>query len=115
VHPATIRRWIDNGRLRAYRVGDKAIRLARSDVTALTAPVPTPREAGEHVEGLEAVNTGRLTEGEKQRGLAIVAAMRRALEQQSAHNGGEPLVTSLELIHEMREERTRELMSPHEF
>lgn len=42
VHPLTVRRAIDAGRLRAYRLGNTArphIRLDRADVLALLEPI----------------------------------------------------------------------------
>jgi excisionase family DNA binding protein len=37
----TIRRYIAEGKLRAYRVGDRLIRVDQADVDALVRPVPT--------------------------------------------------------------------------
>lgn len=37
----TIRRYIALGKLRAYRVGDRLIRVDQADVDALVQPVPT--------------------------------------------------------------------------
>lgn len=38
VSPSTVWRWIDAGRLPAYRVGPKNIRIARADVEAAIRP-----------------------------------------------------------------------------
>lgn len=35
----TVRRYVASGRLRAYRVGDKTIRLDRNDVEAMLVPI----------------------------------------------------------------------------
>jgi excisionase family DNA binding protein len=43
VSAVTIKRYLKQGRLRAYRVGPRAIRLRREDVEHL--PLPTGREA----------------------------------------------------------------------
>ena len=37
----TVRTWIADGRLPAYRLGPKMIRIKRSDVNALLSPLPT--------------------------------------------------------------------------
>lgn len=36
----TLRRWIDDGKVSAYRVGDHSIRLDRDEVLALVQPLP---------------------------------------------------------------------------
>ena len=36
----TIRRYIQLGKLRAYRVGDRTIRVDQADVDALVRPIP---------------------------------------------------------------------------
>jgi excisionase family DNA binding protein len=42
VHPNTIRRWIAEGRLPAYRVGPRRLRVDLADVEALIVPTATP-------------------------------------------------------------------------
>ncbi|KWX66651.1 helix-turn-helix domain-containing protein [Mycobacterium sp. NAZ190054] len=39
VHVNTIRKWIGEGRLRAYRVGPQQMRVDRDDLAALIVPV----------------------------------------------------------------------------
>ncbi|HEX3284960.1 MAG TPA: helix-turn-helix domain-containing protein [Mycobacterium sp.] len=39
VHVNTIRKWIGQGRLRAYRVGPQQMRVDRDDLAALIMPV----------------------------------------------------------------------------
>ena len=41
VHPKTVRRWIAAGRLPAYRVGPKLLRVNAADVAALARPLAT--------------------------------------------------------------------------
>lgn len=41
VHPRTLRRRIAEGRLTAYRVGPKLIRLDPAEVDALMSPIPS--------------------------------------------------------------------------
>jgi excisionase family DNA binding protein len=40
VHPRTIRRWIADGRLTAYRVGPHLIRVDVDDLDAMLRPIP---------------------------------------------------------------------------
>lgn len=40
VTPKTVRRWIAEGRLTAYRVGPRLIRLDKDEVDALLTPIP---------------------------------------------------------------------------
>ena len=42
VHVASVDRYIAEGRLRAYRVGARYVRVVRSDVLALLVPMPAP-------------------------------------------------------------------------
>jgi excisionase family DNA binding protein len=42
VTPRTVRRWIKQGRLRAYRVGPRCIRIDRDDLAALAHPIGEP-------------------------------------------------------------------------
>lgn len=39
VHISTLRRWIRQGKLPAYRVGDKGVRVRRGDVLKLLTPL----------------------------------------------------------------------------
>lgn len=39
--PRTIRRWIAEGRLTAYRLGSRAIRIDLEQIDALLTPIPT--------------------------------------------------------------------------
>lgn len=40
MHPRTVRRFIAEGKVRGYRIGDRAIRVRRSDIEALLQRVP---------------------------------------------------------------------------
>jgi excisionase family DNA binding protein len=41
VDPLTIRRWIAHGKINAYRVGPKLVRLDLDEVDQLAKPIPT--------------------------------------------------------------------------
>ena len=68
----TVRTWIADGRLPAYRVGPKMIRIKRSDVDALLSPMPTTSRPGTTMLSLE----------DKQRALC-------------AHTGDDPPATAI--------------------
>lgn len=38
---ATIRRWISQGKIPAYRVGDRLIRIKQDDLDQFIRPIPT--------------------------------------------------------------------------
>jgi excisionase family DNA binding protein len=88
VSHSTVWRWIEAGRLPAYRVGPKNIRIAERDLDSVIAPA----------------TQSRLTEDEVARRLVALeraAALRRA---QLAERGGVPLTSSTDLIRQIREE-----------
>ena len=41
VHPMTMRRWISAGRIRAYRVGPRLVKVDIADLDAMLRPIPT--------------------------------------------------------------------------
>ncbi|MBV9279425.1 MAG: helix-turn-helix domain-containing protein [Chloroflexi bacterium] len=104
VHLSTVRRWIARGKLPAYRVGDKGVRVRYDDVLALLSPLN--REKGGPVTQVKHIAERFLTEEEKRRGLEALDE----LELLDRELGEEPLTDSTELIRQMREERTAELM-----
>lgn len=113
VAPSTIRRWIREGDLPAYRLGKRRVGLKRDELSRLVKPLRSD-EAPSHdtAEGddLERIRRRKLTDEEVERGLAAMdRAERHAKELQDAR-GGELFPDSSEVIHRMRQERTRQLM-----
>jgi excisionase family DNA binding protein len=45
VSPVTVSRWLRQGRLPAYRLGPRAVRIRRADLQAVFAPARPPAEA----------------------------------------------------------------------
>ena len=41
VHPMTLRRWIAAGRVRAYRVGPRLLKVDLNELEASLRPIPT--------------------------------------------------------------------------
>jgi excisionase family DNA binding protein len=69
VAPSTIRRWIREGALPAFRVGQRRLAVKRTDLTNLIRPVGTVRESGGQALEVDR-RVRRLTPEEQERGLA---------------------------------------------
>ena len=100
----TIWRWIDSGRLPAYRVGGRSIRIRTVDLASLVRPARTQkmkeRTMADNVIHLgdRTVDPGRLVE-------ALLEGQARIL----ARRRGKPLKPSAPLIRQARRERAAHL------
>lgn len=109
VHPSTIRRWIDRGRLPAYRLGDKRIGVRQSDLARLVTPRDPRHGQRGGVTHPERSGVPRLTRDEQQRGLQILADLERFRDELAARHGT-LTPESWELLDQSRDERTRDLV-----
>jgi excisionase family DNA binding protein len=113
-HP-TVWRWIRSGKLAAYRVGPKTIRVKEADLAALIQPVAPSRTGENTMRGSLSTNTSvdttPLTDEERQRGLAALAKLDDFQERLLAARGGQPFPSSVDVIQQMREERSERLES----
>lgn len=109
VSSSTIRRWIREGNLPAYRLGPRRLGLRREDLSALVTPIGNNTEAAHFETDIESLERRKLTPEEVRRGLVAMERLQRTVEEISARHGG-PFPSSLPIIDAMREERDRQLM-----
>lgn len=108
VSASTVWRWVDAGKLPAFRVGPKAIRIKRRDVEAAVRPHRAEAARG----GMTRVYTDikealrPMSAGERERGLKALDAAERLAKEIRARRNGELLPDSVEIIREAREERS---------
>lgn len=113
VAPSTIRRWIRQGDVPAYRIGPRRVALKRAELASLVAPtLPNGSRRGEP-RASEWVPR-RLTPDEQQRALAALERAQQLSREILARNGGRLFSSSVDTIHEMRAERMRQLTERQE-
>ncbi|MGH2618267.1 MAG: helix-turn-helix domain-containing protein [Thermomicrobiales bacterium] len=110
VAPSTIRRWIREGDVPAYRLGRRRVALRRRDLSLLITPARSSVEQEQDEAEIERIKRRKLTPEEVQRGLEAMDRAERHAKELLAQRGGVPFPDSVDIIHEMREERTRQLM-----
>src|SRR5216683_7683687 len=104
VHPSTIRRWIYQGRLPAYRIGDRRIGVRPRDLARLVGPrLRRPRHRAPAREGEHTI--ARVPGREQRRGLAVFAELVR-LRDHLASKTGPSATESWKLLNRLRDERT---------
>jgi excisionase family DNA binding protein len=109
VAPSTVRRWIREGDVPAYRIGRRRVALKRDDLSNLITPTGPGMETSDKVVGDQTWEPRRLTPEEQQQALeALDRAQRHAAEIQ-ARRGGKLFPPSWITINEQRDERTRQL------
>jgi excisionase family DNA binding protein len=101
ISPATLRRWIREGTIPAYRTGRTRLWLRREDVERLQREEANARAR-------ERVPEKMTLEQQEQLGRAMEEA-REFQERLLAKRGGVLFPDSTELIREMREERSRQV------
>lgn len=109
VAPSTIRRWIRQGDVPAYRVGARRVALRRGDLSALVTPAGSTGAVVVAPDGDERPSERRLTPEEQQRALAALERADRHSREILERRGGVPFPPSWEIIAEMRDERDRQL------
>lgn len=110
VAPSTIRRWIQEGDLPAYRLGRRRVALRPHDLSVLITRVRPSTEQVHDESEIERIKRRKLTPEEVERGLAALERAQQHRQELMAQRGGVPFPNSVDIIREMREERTRQLM-----
>ena len=101
----TLRRWIKQGRLPAYHVGPRKVRIKRRDLTK--AFTPTDQEEVSAMP--ERIPIRPLTDAEVNQGLAALKESEALIERLRERRKGQPLAPSWPLIRQEREARSKRL------
>ena len=109
VAPSTVRRWIRQGDVPAYRLGRRRVAILRGDLVTLITPIQPGMSLISDERDIEALRTRKLTPEEKERALEAIERAQRDANELQARRGGKLFSPSWEIIAEMRDERTREL------
>lgn len=109
VAPSTVRRWIREGDVPAYRIGRRRVALKRDELSNLiTSARPGAGTSGE-VTINEAIVSRRLTPEEKRHALEVMDRIRQRAKEIRARRGGKLFPPAWVTINEQRDERTRQL------
>jgi excisionase family DNA binding protein len=101
----TLRRWIKQGRLPAYHVGPRKVRIKRSDLTK--AFTPTYQEEVSAMP--ERIPVRPLTDAEVREGLEALKESEALLQRLRERRKGQPLAPSWPLIRQEREARSKRI------
>ena len=108
----TVQRWIKQGRLPAYHVGPRRVRVHRADLLTLLSPVSREGLAG-LVQAVPLTTELTLTPLSEAEVAAAFEAFRAAdahIEEMRARRSGKPMASSVPLIREAREARSSQLL-----
>ena len=112
VSASTIWRWIETGRLLAVRLGPKIVRIPEDEVEHAYQPAYRRQDEPTMLDFVyaNAQTTVRpLSRLEKRHGRESIAGLRALQEQIRRRRGGAFLPNSLDVIHESREQRSKEI------
>ena len=109
VAPSTVRRWIRQGDVPAYRIGQRRVALRRGDLAPLITPTRPANATKDTVAIDEPVLGRRLTPEEKQQALEVMDRIQQRAKEIQAQRGGKLFSPSWKIINEQRDERSRQL------
>jgi excisionase family DNA binding protein len=108
VHRSTIRRWIAEGDLPAYRVGQRKLAVKRTDLVSHLSPAGSVQKGGGGA-WIQGQRIPTLTRREQQRALAAVEAAKRLQANLLARRGGKRFSPSGNIIDQLRDARCQQL------
>src|SRR5262245_43507181 len=108
VSSSTIRRWIREGDLPAYRIGQRRVALRRSDLATIISPANSGEEPRNAQRTSEQFTVGRLNSEEQRRGLAALERAEELSKQILARRGGRPFSSSADVLNAVRAQRSRQ-------
>ena len=112
VSTVTLRRWIKQGRLPAYHVGPRKVRIRREDLTKALTPTHQENVGSlkEEIPIAASLTIKPLTDEEVAQGLAAMGEADAVIEAIRARRKGKPLDSSVPLIRRERERRSKQLL-----
>ncbi len=112
VSPSTVRRWVRDGDVPAFRIGGRRVGIRRSDLGAVVEPMSNAAEPREAVpdDNTFHFRPRKLTPDEKARALKAIDEIERLRAEMLAERGGVPFSPpAWELLNEARDERIEQL------
>ena len=112
VSTVTLRRWIKQGRLPAYHVGPRKVRIRREDLTKALTPTAQQEMSAvkEEMPIAASLTIKPLTAEEVAQGLAAMQEADAVIKAILARRKGKPLDSSAPLIRREREKRFKQLL-----
>lgn len=112
VNTSTIRRWIAQGELPAYRVGQRRVVLKRADVAGQVIAIARAGKRKGRQRTAERPSAPSLTPEQQRQAFAAVEAARRLQAELLAARDGRPFPPSWETLNDLRDERSGEGARP---
>lgn len=109
VAPSTVRRWIREGDVPAYRIGRRRVALKRADLSNLITPARPGVETSGNLADDQLWEPRRLTPEEQQQALELMDRIQQRAKEITARRGGKLFPPAWITINEQRDERTRQL------
>ena len=109
VAPSTVRRWIREGDVPAYRIGRRRVALRRDDLSNLINPAGPAMAMSDKAVDDQTWEPRQLTPEEQQQALELMDRIQQRAKEIRARRGGKLFPPAWITINEQRDERTRQL------